>query len=224
MLAIVQARMSSSRLPQKMLMDLSGWSVLEWVLYRVNCASRVSEVVLATSTDISDNHLVLRAESLGIEVVRGSLNNVYARVCQVLEKNGASEFLRICGDSPFICPSLIDRAIDEFERRKVDLVTNVFPRSFPTGQSVEVFCSKAFFKVQMLNLTDADKEHVSSFFYKHSQNFRIHNIQNSQDLSGMRLSLDTVDDYKKMALLARRFIGLDTDLDGLVSQLENLSG
>ena len=223
LLAVVQARMSSSRLPQKMLMDLSGRSVLGWVLYRLNCASRVSEIVLATSTDVSDDPLVSRARSLGCNVVRGSLDNVTARVSQVLEKTGASAFVRICGDSPFICPSLIDRAIDEFERKNVDLVTNVFPRSFPTGQSVEVFCAKAFLNVQTLCLTDEDKEHVSSFFYKHSKSFRIYNFQNIRDLSGMRLSLDTMDDYKKMTVLVQKSISIDTDLNGLVSQLENLS-
>ena len=138
MLCIVQARMSSRRLPGKVLMQIQGKTLIERVVERVHKSKYVTRVIVATTTHDTDRPLRKLCYKKKIEYYAGSLPNVAHRFYEILKKFDSKSFLRITADSPFIDPQLIDKCLIKFNNSNSDIVTNVFPRTFPKGQSVEI--------------------------------------------------------------------------------------
>ena len=144
MLAIIQARMSSHRLPGKVLTPVAGKPILKRVYERLSKSKELSEIVVATSQAASDQLIVDFCVREGIPVHQGSLDNVSERLLDCARNLGANRFVRISGDSPLIDPSIVDQAV-LFQRGKAcDLATNVQVRSYPKGQSVEVIRTDSF--------------------------------------------------------------------------------
>jgi spore coat polysaccharide biosynthesis protein SpsF len=195
MIIIVQARYSSVRLPGKILRELLGKPLLAWTLQRLRLSSLCSEVVVATSLDGSDDVTEDFCERFGIRCFRGPLANVAKRLEQVASAFQVSGFVRISGDSPMIDPRLVDQAINEFQLRGSDLVTNVQKRTYPKGQSVEVLNAYNFRGVVESLCDHYDQEHVTSFYYKNSDCFRIFNFESGADLGNLQLSIDTEEDF-----------------------------
>ena len=137
-LAIIQARMSSQRLPGKVLKEVQGRPLLDYVCKRISKSRLLQNTVVATSDHSSDDPVFEYCLNQGIECYRGPLEDVAGRFAGALLNYGAPAFLRISADSPFIDPELIDEAIRHFQSGKYEIVTNVFPRSFPKGQSLEI--------------------------------------------------------------------------------------
>ena len=136
--AIIQSRMTSERYPGKILAPFFGKPVLAHVVDRIRLSKTNPKIILATSEKKSDDPLVYYAKYLGIEVVRGSLSDVISRFVLTLNKFKCESFFRVCGDSPLLIPSLFDKAVTIYDGSNYDLVTNVFPRTFPMGMSVEL--------------------------------------------------------------------------------------
>lgn len=201
--AIIVARLSCARLPGKALLDLGGQPLLEYTLERAQRVHRVDEIVLATSDDASDQPLADYAEKAGLPVYRGSLADVAGRVLGAATSAGAGQFLRVNGDSPWIDPGLLDMALDVLESSPVDLATNIFPRTFPAGVSVEAVRTAAFRRACERMTGDSDREHVTRFFYQHPSEFRIHNIESGRDWGSLHLAVDTAEDLA----LAERVVG-----------------
>ena len=156
MLCIVQARMSSKRLPGKVLMKIQGKTLIERVVERVSESKYVTKIIVATSKHNTDIPLRKLCFNKKIECYASSLSNVAHRFYEVLEKYDSKSFLRINADSPFIDPQLIDKCLFKFNNTNSDIVTNVFPRTFPKGQSVEIIKSSVFKK----NLPKKKKKHI----------------------------------------------------------------
>ena len=148
MLAIIQARMSSRRLPGKVLKPLAGVPMIQRVADRVAAAPGIAKVVLATSRDASDDAVADYCAKAGITCHRGPLDDVSARFIQAAHAEGAPAFVRITGDSPLMDPALVGQAVTLYEEGDWDLVSNVLVRSFPIGQSVEVLRLSTFEAVQ----------------------------------------------------------------------------
>ena len=146
MLCIVQARMSSKRLPGKVLMKIQGKTLIERVVARVSKSKYLTKIIVATSKNKTDLPLRKLCHKKKIECYSGSLTNVANRFLEVLNKFNSKSFLRISGDSPFIDPYLIDKCLIKFNTNNYDIVTNVLPRTFPIGQSVEIVKSSVFKK------------------------------------------------------------------------------
>jgi len=146
-------------------MDLAGSPLVERVVVRASLSRSAGPVHLVTSNEQSDDPLAEWAESHGIATFRGSLDNVASRAYEAAKKDQAHAFVRISGDSPFIDPRIIDFAVGLFETQDIDVVTNVWPRTFPRGQSVEVVSLPAFESLIHGGLSDAHKEHVTAGFY-----------------------------------------------------------
>ena len=213
MLCIVQARMSSRRLPGKVLMKIQGKTLIERVVERISKSKHVTRIIVATSRHNTDMPLRELCLEKKIECYAGSLPNVAFRFYEILKKFNSKSFLRISADSPFIDPQLIDKCLFKFNNTNSDIVTNVFPRTFPKGQSVEIIKSSVFKK----NLPNIKKkaylEHVTKFFYKNKNNFKINAIINDKNYSKFNMSVDTTSDirrariiYKKMSHLRNRKI------------------
>jgi len=201
LLAIIQARFSSVRLPGKILRELQGKPLLVWTVQRLRSSLRVSDVVVATSDDSSDNQTQNVCERYGIRCFRGSLYDVYDRFYAVSKLFETKSFVRISGDSPMIDPFLVDVAIEKFQSGNFDLVTNIQRRTFPKGQSVEILNSATFEKVASVISDPLDKEHVTRFFYKNPGVFRISNIESEIAREHIQLSIDTEEDLSLMEKL-----------------------
>ena len=204
MLCILQARMSSKRLPGKSLKLIRGKEVLQLVYDQISKSKYISKIIIATSKHISDDKIVTFCKKKNISVFRGSLNNVANRFYNIIKKKNCEEFVRINGDSPLSNSSLIDRMCKEFLKGKNEIVTNSFPRSFPKGQSVEIIKS-SLIKKNINKFNKYDLEHVSSYFYKNFYKFKIRNIKNKIDQSMYNLSIDTKKDFANIHLIVSNY-------------------
>jgi spore coat polysaccharide biosynthesis protein SpsF len=136
--AVVQARMTSSRLPGKVLMPLAGRPALTWLLERLERAEGLDALVVATSVDPSDDAIAAYCAERGTACERGPLADVAARMINAARAHGLDAFVRVNGDSPLLDQRLVGQGADLMRRTAADLVSNVRPRTFPPGQSVEV--------------------------------------------------------------------------------------
>jgi len=199
MLVIIQARMNSNRLPGKVLRELHGKPLLGWTIKRVRSASQIKRIIVATSDQQSDDPIEDYCRTTGEVCYRGSLNNVANRFAEILKIEKAEAFVRISGDSPLIDPQIVDLAVGLYQQTHCDLVTNIMLRTFPKGQSVEVLNSKTFINVNY-SMTDVlDQEHVTAYYYKNLENFRVVSFTSGEDAASIQLSVDTAEDLQ-MAL------------------------
>lgn len=199
--AIIQSRMSSSRYPGKMLAPFLGKPLLLNVVNRIKSSKINPSIILATSNDLSDDPLSLYAKQLNIDVVRGSLNDVMARFILVLKKYDCDAFFRVCGDSPLLLPSLFNYAVSIYRDKRYDVTTNVFPRTFPVGMSVELIKTEVFLKMKKNILSQEEKEHLSKYFYNNFSKYKIHNIECSSPIDqNLKLAVDEYNDLEKIEL------------------------
>lgn len=203
-LAIVQARMDSSRLPGKVLREVAGKPILQYLLESLQRARRLAGVVVATSTSPGDMPIVELCERLGIDVFRGDPTNVAGRFLGIIEARSVEAFVRICGDSPLLDPRLIDCAVGRFEMSDCDMVTNLRPRSYPRGQSVEVIKSQAFRDAYRSMTHPEHFEHVTRWFYEHEEQVKIVNFSAERDWSNIHLAVDTAEDLRTIARIVMK--------------------
>ena len=170
--------MSSTRLPGKMLKTLQGLPVIDHVLDAAASAIGRTGTILLTSSESSDDPLVRHVKKKGFAVYRGELDNVFGRFRACLEKHPCDWFFRICGDSPFLDPNLLKTAWKRTNAAgQTDIITNVFPKTFPPGQSVELINAKTFLGVDTEKLDDEQREHVTTLFYRHPEIYRIRSLR-----------------------------------------------
>ncbi len=200
---IIQARMSSQRLPGKVLKKLAGREVLWHMVKRCQASKLAREVVVATSTDISDNPVYNFCVKNGFEVFRGSLENVLLRYYECAEKFNFDVVVRVTGDCPLIDPSIIDETIGLFKLNDKDYVSNALKRIFPRGLDCEVFSFKALEEAAGKASSDYEKEHVTPYLIKNKSTLP---LKVNKDFAGdFRLTLDTPEDYKLLSLIYNEF-------------------
>lgn len=195
--AIIQARMSSTRLPGKTMRSVAGRPLIQFLLERLAHCDGLDGLLIATSDDPSDERIAEYCAQNGLPCYRGPRDDVAGRFRQATDAYPCDAFVRLCADSPLLDPRLIDRAVKVFRRRRFDVVTNVQTRTFPRGQSVEVVRCDAF-RIACDRMNEpADREHVTRYFYRRPDEFRIRNIDSGRDWSGIRMA---VDDAQSLAL------------------------
>lgn len=189
--------MSSRRLPGKVLRPLAGKPALQYLLERLERCEQVDRVIVATSTQPSDDPVAAFCDAAGAALHRGPLEHVAARYGEVVERFGLDAFVRITGDSPLLDQALVDRGAALYREGDFDVVTNVYPRStFPSGQSLEVVRADAFLAA-LAHMDDPyEREHVTPHFYRRPDEFRIHNFVAERDDSALDVSLDTEQDAR----------------------------
>lgn len=183
-------------------MHLTDRTLLGHVVERVAQSREADGFLVATSTDPSDDPIMEWCRAAGVHWYRGSLTNVALRVHEAGKETGACGIARVSADSPFIDPALIDHAIELYRGSEVDLVTNVFPVTFPKGESVEVIAIEALERVLAAGLTHEQEEHVTKAFYDLPDQFRIKNFFATDvadtepgDHSAVQLSIDSERDW-----------------------------
>lgn len=199
--AIVQARMDSERFPGKVLHPVCGKPMLEYLLERLERCALLDAAVVATSSGQTDDPIERFCRVRGKKCFRGSLNNVAGRFRGALERYRFDAFVRVSGDSPLLDPGLVDMAVGMFLQGDFDLVTNVFPRSYPRGQSVEIVRAESFRLVCDDTWPDEESQHVTLFFYRNPNQFKIRNFSAQTDLSNIHLAVDTVEDMERFAAI-----------------------
>lgn len=198
--AIIQARMGSSRLPGKVLMDIEGKPMLQWVVERVRQSQRVHEVIVATTTDKSDDPIVDFCRYKGVPVYRGSTFDVLDRYYQAARLAQADVVVRITADCPLIDPQEIDTLLAEFFSRQVDFAANRLPppwqRTFPIGLDTEIARFSALERAWKEATEKHDREHVMPYLYEVEGRFRIYYHNTNPDFGHMRWTVDTPEDLQ----------------------------
>lgn len=196
--AFIQARMSSSRFPGKVLAPLAGKPIVAHVLDRVAEAVPKADIIVATSTHPSDDPLAGYVERLGFAVHRGPLDDVLARFQGCLNAHPCDGFFRVCADSPLLDPGIL-RGMLAHAGGGWDIVTNVQRRTFPTGQSAELLGAATFRRLDPGACTAEQREHVTMVYYDHPERFRILNIESGRpELAAQRLVVDTLEDLRAL--------------------------
>ena len=196
MLCIIQARSNSKRFKNKVLYLIYGVPIIQHVVDRVKRSKRIKKLIVSSSLKKNDDNLISYLKKNRIKFFRGDLENVAMRLYKTAKINKAKSFVRVSGDSPLIDPRLIDKAIKISRKvKEYDIITNVFPRTFPKGQSVEVI-KTSILKKYSKNFSKLDKEHVTKYFYDNSNFFQIKNFRFNGKNKIMKLSIDTKKDLK----------------------------
>ena len=208
--AIIQARMGSTRLAGKVLLDLAGEPMLARVMHRVQRASLLDEVMIATTIHPADDAIAQLCAARGWPCARGSPEDVLDRYYQAARVSQADVVVRITSDCPLIEPEVIDQVIHEFlaHQPKADYASNVqSPRTFPRGLDTEVMRFDALARAWREDTNPAWREHVTPYIYRHPERFRLHDVVNAVDLSSLRWTVDTAQDLEFVRRIYARFGG-----------------
>lgn len=192
--AVIQARTGSTRLPGKVLADLGGHPVLEWVVRAARAATRIDEVIVATSTLAGDDAVAELADSLGVPVVRGSEDDVLSRFIAALDAHPADAVIRLTADCPLLDPTLIDAVAGAWAAAPShDYVSTVLVRSLPRGLDVELVTAQALRAVDRM-ATGHDRVHVTSGVYADPTAYRLLGLCVTPAADDLRVTLDTPED------------------------------
>ena len=193
-LAIVQARMGSTRLPNKVMKSIGGSPMIELLLTRLSKSKELDQIVVATSVDKRNQPLVDHVRSLGYQCEQGSENDVLDRFVHAAKAHEADVVVRITGDCPLVDPALVDECIRHFLAADVDYFSNINPPTYPDGLDIEVFSFKAL--EQALKETDKsfNHEHVTPYL-RESGKFKTASMMHGHDLSALRWTVDEAEDF-----------------------------
>lgn len=214
--AIVATRMTSSRLPGKVLMDLAGKPALVRLIERLKRSKYINEVVIATTTNQTDDIVVETAKSQGVRYFRGSEDDVLQRTVEAAEAAETDLIVQITSDCPLIDYATIDRVIERIlEHPYIDYAANQLIRTYPLGFSVEVFRTKDLRHVEQTINDPAVREHVSLYFYEHPEIYYLSNVEAPRFLHHpeFRLTLDTEEDYRLIQSIYNSLYFVNTDFD-----------
>ena len=194
--AIIQARLGSTRLPGKVLKDLNGKPLIFHVINRLKFCKQIDSIVLATTTNPIDDKLVEWCKDNDIPCFRGDESNVLKRYYDAATKFKADIIVRVTADDPFKDPKVIDSVINMLKNESLDFAFNNCPPSFPEGLDTEVFTYDAIKKAFEAKTTDFEKEHVTQYFYHNPEKFNLKNFSYKEDISNIRLTVDTDQDFE----------------------------
>lgn len=204
--ATIEARMASSRLPGKILKDVLGKPMLERMIERVRRSKLVQEIVVATTVDPSDQITEDACRIMGVKCFRGSNDDVLLRVLEAAKTAQADLIVELTGDCPVIDPQIIDQVIQFYLDHHYDYTSNVLDRSFPRGSEVQVFSVKVLDEVNRITQDPADHEHVSLYIYEHPEKFKLGTLSAPLEYQrpGVRLTVDLPQDLELIRQIYQR--------------------
>jgi spore coat polysaccharide biosynthesis protein SpsF (cytidylyltransferase family) len=205
--AVVQARTSSQRFPEKILADVGGSPLLARLLRRLRSSRECAALAVATSTTRDDDAVAAIADAEGVSVVRGPLNDVLERYRIAAETLDADALVRVTGDCPLVDAQVVDSVIRAFRAADVDYASNVRPPTFPDGLDVEVVSRDALERAAREAMRPSEREHVTLYIAEHPELFRSQNVTHAPDLSAMRWTVDYPDDLEFVRGVFRTFRG-----------------
>jgi spore coat polysaccharide biosynthesis protein SpsF len=195
---IVQARMTSTRLPGKVMKTILGKTLIEYLVERLRRVRLADDIVIATTTNDADQAIVDLCAQLDVVCTRGSEHDVLARYYEAARYVGAGSIVRVTSDCPLIDPEIIDRVIG-YERAhagQLDYVSNTLTQSFPYGMAVEVFPFSVLETAHREAVAEPEREHVTPFVYTRPERFRLAQVVDGADHSHHRWTVDTAEDFE----------------------------
>jgi spore coat polysaccharide biosynthesis protein SpsF len=221
---IVQARMSSRRLPGKVLMRIGNKTLLQQLVEGCRQVANVDGMCVATSVDASDDAIFEHCAQLQVDCRRGPLEDVALRFIEAARGCGFNAAVRISADSPLIDPRLIEDLVLRYRQAEdCDLATNVLRRTYPSGMSVEVIRIETLARVHPA-MNAAEREHVTPIFYAHPDKYRVVSLERAEPLTGTKFSVDTPEDFRRIGALVARLERpyWEYDLDRLAELLASV--
>jgi len=203
--AIVQARMNSFRLPGKVLLNIDNdKTVIDYVIDQLSHCKLLDKIVVATTESKEDDRVYQFVLQKGIACFRGSESDVLDRYYKCAKEYSADAIVRITCDDPLIDPTIVDKVVEEFKTGKWDMVTNVFPRTYPHGTEVELFSFNSLSTAWKKAKLPSEREHVLPYLYKNPQVFRIKNVEYSENISHLRWTIDRKEDLEFVRAVVAR--------------------
>lgn len=213
--AIIQARMNSTRLPEKVLRKIENKPMLHHVINQVRCSKLIKDIIIVTTTMSQDDVIVKYCKKNNIKYFRGSSEDLLDRYYKCAKKFGIDPIVRITSDCPLIDPKVVDKAITKFLKGSFDYVANNLekhngkwdnsPCNFPQGMTVEVSSFKALEQAWKEAKKPSEREHVFPYIQFNPKLFNVSNFKYSRDLSFIRCTVDRLDDLKFVTELFKRF-------------------
>ncbi len=194
--AIVQARMGSTRLPGKVLKDLEGETVLNRVLGRLRRASLINELLVATTDSPEDDAIVAECRKCSVAVSRGDRDDVLDRYYRAAQLAKAEIVVRITSDCPLIDPEITDKTIAAFLESSPDYASNALERTYPRGLDTEVLSFQALSRAWQAARQSYEREHVTPYIYEHPAEFKLLSVTSRENFSAHRWTLDTPEDLE----------------------------
>ncbi len=207
--AIVQARMGSSRLPGKVLRDLCGATVLARVVRRLRGSKLLDGIAVATTTSQSDDPIAEECNRLQVACLRGSEPDVLDRYYQAASSLACETVARITADCPLIDAGVADAVLHQLTDQGADYASNVLVRTYPRGLDVEAFTRPALERAWREAREPHQREHVTPYFYEHPEIFRLASVRGASDHSAHRWTLDVPEDLQLLRAIYLRFDGRD---------------
>ena len=195
--ATIEARMTSSRLPGKVLMHAAGKPMLQHMIERLQRVSSLDGVVVATTVNATDDPVVELAEQLGVGYFRGSEDDVLVRVLDAARAHDVDVIVETTGDCPLIDPALVETCVQGYLGAEVDYVSNILERTYPIGMDTQVFATDVLADVASRTDDPDDHEHVSLYIYRHPEIYSLKNMPGTASLTrpDLALTLDTPEDF-----------------------------
>ena len=218
--AIIQARMGSSRLPNKVLMDIDGKPSLKYMIDRVAKSKYIEKIIVATTTNKRDQVIVDFCIENNVLFYCGSENDVLDRYYQTSINNDVKTVIRLTSDCPLIDPVLIDKTIDLYFDKAVNYAANAVPpelKKYPDGSDVEVFSFKDLTRAWIESKDIKDREHVTFYFWKKDEGFTTVMLDNKYDWGKYRITVDYIEDLELVREIAKKL--KDNNLDGSTKEI-----
>ena len=195
-LAILQARTSSTRFPGRVLKPILGRPMLSLQIERIQRSKKIDKLIVATSNNHSDNNIENLCINIRISCFRGSLDDVLDRVYQTAMQYKPEHIVRLTGDCPLIDPQIIDEVIDFCIKGDLDYVSNCVEPTFPDGLDVEVFKFSVLETAWKESLLPSHREHVTPFIHQNNERFKVGHYKMQEDLSHLRWTVDRPEDFE----------------------------
>lgn len=203
-IAVLQARTSSTRLPSKVLLPLLGEPMLTRQIERIRQAQSLDDIIVATSTTRGDDAIAAECERTGVSCSRGSLDDVLDRVYHAIEPTPSTVVVRLTGDCPLICPEIIDAVVAFRERGDFDYASNSYDQTFPDGLDVEAMTRSSLATAWQCARLPSEREHVTPYIWNHPELFRIGSYRSAIDYSAHRWTVDEPADYILVSAIFER--------------------
>ena len=224
---IIEARMSSSRLPGKVMKKILGKPLLELLIERLKRAKMLDIIVVATSTNPEDKIISDLAKKLGVKCYRGSLGDVLSRIIEAAKSVKGDIIVEITGDCPLVDPEIVDKMVNTYLNSEADYVSNVLEATYPAGMDVQVFSVKILEEISKLTNTPEEREHGSWLIYKNPEKtrFKLLNVKGPKELfyPHLRLMVDYIEDFELISNIFEKLYPSNPNFNtyDIINLLEN---
>lgn len=203
--AMIQARTGSTRLPGKVLKEIEGETMLARVVERVRRARLINEFLVATTDHAADDAILAECKRLAVKVSRGDQDDVLDRYYRAAQLAKAEVVVRITSDCPLIDPDVIDKTVTAFLEAKPDYASNALERTYPRGLDTEVMSFTALSRAWQEARKPYEREHVTPYIYEHPDKFKLLSVTGAADFSSHRWTVDTAEDLEFVRTIYARF-------------------